>query len=796
MRLFFNVLIGTTATLSITIPAHAQQLFQLRGHGSVHHGVAQSRALSHLTSSSTLDLAISLPVRNQKQLDNTVAEISDPGSPSYRKYLSVDEFNAAFGPTQADYNKVITFLKARGFTVKQTYKNRLIVDVNGSVPKIEQAFHVKMYRYQHPTENRTFFGPDREPTVDQQVPILDITGLDNYEIPRSKSLRTSGPPKVKKSAGSSPYGSYIGYDFRAAYAPQTSLDGTGQTVALFQFGSYYPSDISSYCSTAGLPAANVTKVLVNGVSGNPSPGDDTGEQSLDIEMVHSMAPAANIRFYTGSNAADIWNQIAVDNVAKQVSSSWSVSPPPSTLNQILQQMAAQGQSVFNASGDSGFSSSPFGWDDNPYMTSVGGTVLSTSGPRGSRTGETGWSGSSGYISPNFSIPYWQQGISMTANGGSTTQRNCPDVAMVADGLYLVWNNGATGGASGTSAASPLWAAYMALANQQAAAYGKSTAGFINPAVYAIGKSSAYTANFLDITSGSNGKPAVTGYDLVTGWGSPAGQNLINALSGTFGTPANYQIINKYSGLAIDLIGGNTANGAVTNLWTPDANSGNQRWSLQLTSDNQHFKIISWVTGKALSVANDSNALGTQIWDWDYNNDLYQMWNLIDAGGGWFRIRNAASGLVLDDYGYGTGNNTMLDEWSDNTTNGSGANPDNQTWRFQSTVYDNTLYAPGVLPSGRKLVNGTHTFVMQADGNLVEYNGATAIWASGTSGHTGAYCAMQPDGNLVVYDQSGAAIWSSGTYNHVGAYVTLQSDGNIVVYSSTNTALWATGTQGR
>jgi xanthomonalisin len=189
--------------------------------------------------------------------------------------------------------------------------------------------------------------------------------------------------------------------------------------------------------------------------------------------------------------------------------------------------------VFNASGDAGYSTSPFGWDDNPYMTSVGGTELTTAST-GARSSESGWGGSGGYISPNYAIPTWQQGISMTANGGSTTQRNCPDVAMISDQFWFVYNNGASGGVGGTSGAAPLWAGFMALVNQQAAAFSKPTAGFINPAVYAIGKSSSYQANFYDVTTGNNGKPAVAGYDLVTGWGTPNGPNLIASLSGTPG----------------------------------------------------------------------------------------------------------------------------------------------------------------------------------------------------------------------------------------------------------------------
>jgi subtilase family serine protease len=308
-------LAGAVVSLALANPAHAQHLFALRGHGSIHPGVTQARALAPLNSGSTLDLAISLPVHNEAQLDQYLQDIYNPGSSNYRKYLSSAEFNSKFGPTEDDYAKVASFLKAHGFTVKRTYANRMIVDAGGSISSIEQAFHVKMYRYQHPTENRTFFGPDREPTVDAQVPILDVVGLDNYELPRPKSLHLLPGGRSKSSSGSSPYGTYIGKDFRAAYTPGSSLDGTGQTIALFQLGSYYPGDISSYCSTAGIPSANITEVLLDGVSATPGSGADTLEQSLDIEMAHSMAPGANIRFYYGTNAADVWNQIASDNIA-------------------------------------------------------------------------------------------------------------------------------------------------------------------------------------------------------------------------------------------------------------------------------------------------------------------------------------------------------------------------------------------------------------------------------------------------------------------------------------------------
>ena len=135
---------------------------------------------------------------------------------------------------------------------------------------------------------------------------------------------------------------------------------------------------------------------------------------------------------------------------------------------------------------------------------------------------------------------------MSANYGSTTMRNSPDVAMVADNIFIVWNNGSYSSVGGTSAASPLWASFTALVNQQAAQLGKQTVGFINPGIYAIGKGSLYGSRFHDITSGNNLTPwntqpnhlneyyAQSGYDLCTGWGTPIGANLINALSGVGG----------------------------------------------------------------------------------------------------------------------------------------------------------------------------------------------------------------------------------------------------------------------
>jgi subtilase family serine protease len=144
-------------------------------------------------------------------------------------------------------------------------------------------------------------------------------------------------------------------------------------------------------------------------------------------------------------------------------------------------------------------------------------------------------GSGGGISQIYPIPVWQQGISMSANRGSATMRNIPDVALTADNILVIADNGISKpGTGGTSAAAPLWAGFTALVNQQAAAVGQPPVGFLNPTIYTVGMERAFMSCFHDITTGNNtssGSPnlffAAPGYDLCIGWGTPKGNNLIN-----------------------------------------------------------------------------------------------------------------------------------------------------------------------------------------------------------------------------------------------------------------------------
>jgi kumamolisin len=170
--------------------------------------------------------------------------------------------------------------------------------------------------------------------------------------------------------------------------------------------------------------------------------------------------------------------------------------------------------------------------DDQNVVSVGGTHLVTDGAGGPWQSETAWADSGGGISLNgVAIPDWQKNRKVVnhTNSTSRTLRNAPDIAAEADfDNWICADNTCNGTWGGTSFAAPRWAGYIALANQKAVQLGESELGFINPRLYQAAEG-RYANNFHDITVGSNGYPAVTGFDLVTGWGSMNGPTLINTL---------------------------------------------------------------------------------------------------------------------------------------------------------------------------------------------------------------------------------------------------------------------------
>ena len=501
----------------------------------------QAKSVGRLPATEPMRLVLVLPHRNQPALDNLLKELYDPSSPSYRQFLTVEEFTNRFGPSQEDYDAVVSFAKSHGFEVVGTSRNRMNVDISGPVASIEAALHVTMGVYQHPTESRTFYAPDREPTPDLSVRLWHIAGLDNYSTPRPALVVRNPDVTPEATTGSCPSASFCGSDMRAAYYGGT-LTGTGQSLGLLEYYGTDLTDLSTYYTNAHQTnSVPITLLSTDGTSTScVSPSCDDTEQTLDMTQALGMAPGmSSLVMYVGSTDSAIFNAMATAKpLNAQLSSSWTWSPSdPSTDNPYFEEFAAQGQNLFQAAGYSGAwktSSAVFPADD-VYLTTVGGTDLSTTSAGGAWSSETTWVDGGGGISPDkYAIPSWQTAAAAGCSSCSKSYRNAPDVSANANFSFYVCADQTTCTANsygGTSFAAPMWAGYLALANEQAVTNTGKTLGFINPTVYTIGLGSSYTADFHDITSGSNGYSATTGYDLATGWGSPNGSGLINALAG-------------------------------------------------------------------------------------------------------------------------------------------------------------------------------------------------------------------------------------------------------------------------
>ncbi|HXC35228.1 MAG TPA: S53 family serine peptidase [Candidatus Acidoferrales bacterium] len=557
--------------LASVMPARGGQRQFLSGHVPPAIGRFHLPPIGRLPAQEHLSLTIGLPLRNNAQFHQLVGEIYNPASPEYHRYLTPQQIADRFGPAETDYEAVAIFAQTNGLQIVRTYSDRTLLTVEGTVADIEKTFHIQMLVYQHPSEARTFYAPDTKPSVDLSVPLLHINGFDNYSLPcpGGHSGKGRAGTGAQSGGGSGPSGSYLGQDFRNAYVPGSSLTGAGQSVGLLELDGYYTNDIRSYEALAGLPNVVITNVLVDGATGTPNTADTNGigEVSLDMEMVMAMAPGiSRLIVYEAPNCCSYWEDIIKrmqeDDSASQLSSSWLWEHDDANLDTIYQELAMQGQSFFQCSGDSlAFYNGDTGqWTDDPNVTLIGGTMLTTAN-NGSWSSETVWNngdgvnGSGGGVSTTnilnmggYPVPGWQKGINMTTNSGSNTNRNVPDVAMLAYNAWVIWNDGESNWWWGTSIAAPLWAGMTALANQQAAARSEPSLGFLNPALYAIGNGPLYASCFHDITTGNNvdsGSPnlyfAVPGYDLCTGWGTPNGVNLINILTQTpniYGTVRN------------------------------------------------------------------------------------------------------------------------------------------------------------------------------------------------------------------------------------------------------------------
>jgi kumamolisin len=325
---------------------------------------------------------------------------------------------------------------------------------------------------------------------------------------------------------------------RAAYYGGTALTGAGQNLGLFEFEGTDYADLTTYYKNVGQTnKVPVSSVSTDGTSvscvDSKAGGDcDDTEQTLDMTQALGMAPglASLVNYVGSSDTAIVGAMVSHSPLPTTIGCSWGYTPADaSTLNPYLERMASQGQNFFAASGDSStWSKRNEAWPaDNAYLVSVGGTDLVTASAGGPWKSEIAWVDSGGGISPDsIAIPSWQKlsGVINSSNKGSTTLRNGPDVSANANFTFYTCADQTTCLANeygGTSFAAPMWAGFVALVNQQLVSEGKSTLGFLNPTIYAQNITSTYSTDFHDITSGKSGSySAVTGYDLVTGWGSP------------------------------------------------------------------------------------------------------------------------------------------------------------------------------------------------------------------------------------------------------------------------------------
>ena len=556
----YCALIASLVLIAIPCPSIVSQAPGRRVLSANLAAPTQDTHVKALPAGQVLKFGLTLPLRNVPELQALLKQQQDPSSPQYHKYLSRQDFVTRFGPTAADYEQVQSFARSQGFTVLRTFENRQLVNVQATAAQVNLAFAVQMQQMKTADGARTYYAPDVEASTGSTAPLLSIVGLSTRQLPQPmldtskvKAIggTTSAASRVKTNAavqafttGSGPDGQFLGSDMRAAYAPGVTLAGEGQSVGLVELGPYNLSDVYAYFNLVNQPLNVPIYNIYLDVDGVCGAGCDDGEEVIDMEQAISMSPnMSGLLIYTaygsGSDALTAFSQAASDDVVKQLSLSFGFGGTPSTqpgYEQVFMELAAQGQNVFVASGDSGANVGGVGYPGNsPNITDVGGTDLVTAGAGGPWQSESAWIGSGGGWSTQSPIPSYQVPVINSTNQGSPLYRNIPDVAMEAntDNIFCA-NGGCYEGIGGTSLAAPRWAGFLAMANQQASGF---PIGFLNPIVYSIGQSTAYAADFHDIVTGDNfntSSPnlfqATPGYDLTSGWGTPNGQSMLNQLA--------------------------------------------------------------------------------------------------------------------------------------------------------------------------------------------------------------------------------------------------------------------------
>jgi kumamolisin len=493
-------------------------------------------------------------------------------SPRQREYLSRRDYAERFGADPTDVAQIEAFAHAQGLTVISIDMPARIIRLEGSVAALSAAFGVKLSRVRiDGAERRVRRGDIFLPTELQNI-VLGVHGLDNRPV-ATPHFRIARPDRrVSKRAALA--GSFLPPEVAKLYEFPGSLSGAGQCIAILEFNDldknghpsgagYLTSDLQGFFHKLGIAMPAVTAVGVDGGANLPGKSHSDGEVVLDIEVAGSIAPGARIAVYfapnTTSGFIDAVNAAVHDDVRRPsvISISWGGPEDPDGhspgqyldgLNEAIEQAAAMGVTVCVAAGDDGSADMGKDWDgkphvdfpaSSPYSVACGGTSLKAKDSAVSD--ETVWNdglsggATGGGVSNYFARPPYQQDFRIPASPKGFNGRGLPDLSGDADPNtgYQIFLGGQWQVIGGTSAVAPLMAGLVTLINEQLQKQFSTTAGHINPIVYAKGGVGA----FRDITVGNNdiaGKlhgeySAGPGWDACSGLGVPDGAKLLRLL---------------------------------------------------------------------------------------------------------------------------------------------------------------------------------------------------------------------------------------------------------------------------
>ena len=496
------------------------------------------------------DQTVEISIRLRSKAEATREELKKMLAQPTFKHMSRSEFEDAHGADPEDLNKIKKFAQEFDLTVHETGSElaRRTVVLSGTVSNLQKAFNVELKEYSHPKGNfRGRVGAISIPSEYADI-ITGVFGLDNRPQAEPHFRRLPQMPGIKAHTASASHDP----DEVAHIYDYPKGDGAGQCIGIIELGGGFRlDDLSNYFKALNLKAPQVISVPVDGGSNNPTTADSAdGEVMLDIEVAGAIAPAAKIVVYFAPNtdrgfldaitlaAHDSTNEPSVISISWGSPESQWTAQALTNFDEAFQAAGAMGVTVCVASGDNGSSD---GVNDgknhvdfpasSSFALGCGGTTLQASNnqivreavwndqPSGGATG--------GGVSTAFLLPTWQDGFGVPKPVDPKGGRGVPDVAGDADPNtgYNVLVDGENAVFGGTSAVAPLWAALVALINQQT---GKAV-GFLNPRLYA---QAVKASGFHDVTEGDNGAfDAAQGWDPCTGLGSPDGAKLLAALTG-------------------------------------------------------------------------------------------------------------------------------------------------------------------------------------------------------------------------------------------------------------------------